>query len=222
VWDVNTGTQLNAAFVEWTASGIYDDTWTPDASAQGGREYLFIMRSEYDPAGGMYDDDNWAPGMDNLYVLWLRREAPSSQIEDGSLIRIVWGRASTNNDYFEFVPAAEQFSNAKGKDGLKDIRVVPNPYFAKSSYELDQFHHVVKFSNLPRKCTIRIFNLSGDLVRKLEKTDQNTSVLEWDLYNEAEIPVASGFYVYHVDAPGIGSTFGKMAVFLEKERLNTF
>jgi hypothetical protein len=160
--------------------------------------------------------------MDNLYVLWLRREAPSSQIEDGSLIRIVWGRASTNNDYFEFVPAAEQFSNAKGKDGLKDIRVVPNPYFAKSSYELDQFHHVVKFSNLPRKCTIRIFNLSGDLVRKLEKTDQNTSVLEWDLYNEAEIPVASGFYVYHVDAPGIGSTFGKMAVFLEKERLNTF
>jgi len=222
VWDVNTGKQLNAAFVEWRASGIYDDTWGPDASDLGGREYLFIMRSEYNPDGGMYDDDNWAPGMDNLYVLWLRRESPTSQIEDGSILRIVWGRQSTTNDYFEFTPVAEQFSNARAKDGLENIRVVPNPYFAKSGYEIDQFHHVIKFSNLPRRCTIRIFNLSGDLVRTLEKTDANTSILEWNLFNESAIPVASGFYIYHVDAPGIGSTFGKMAIFLEKERLNTF
>jgi hypothetical protein len=75
---------------------------------------------------------------------------------------------------------------------------------------------------LPRTCTVRIFNLAGDLVRTLEKTDETTSILEWNLLNEKEIPVASGFYIYHVDAPGIGSVYGKMAIFLEKERLNTF
>ena len=222
VWDVNTGTQLNASFVEWVASGIYDDTWTPNAADLGGREYLFIDRSEYDPNGGVYDNDHRGLEADVLYAFWLKLASADASIEDGSILRVVWGIKSTDNDYFEFLPAAEQFSNAKGKTGLENIRVVPNPYFAKSSYELDQFRHIIKFSNLPRRCTIRIFNLAGDLVRTLEKTDTNSSIVEWNLYNENAIPVASGFYIYHVDAPGIGSTFGKMAVFLEKERLNTF
>jgi hypothetical protein len=29
-------------------------------------------------------------------------------------------------------------------------------------------------------------------------------------------------YVYHVDAPGVGTTFGRMVVFMERERLNNF
>jgi len=222
VWDVNTGTQLNAAFVEWTGSNVYDDTWTPDDSDIGGREYLFIMRSEYDPDGGVYDDDNWAPGLDNLYVLWLRKESAESQIEDGSILRIVWGRPSSDNDYFEFIPEAREFSSERAKGELANIRVVPNPYFAHSSYELNQFTHVIKFSNLPKKCTVRIFNIAGDLVKTLEKDTEATSILEWNLFNEGNLPIASGFYIYHVDAPGVGTTFGKMAVFLEKERLNTF
>jgi hypothetical protein len=222
VWDANTGEQLNAAFVEWTGSTVYDDTWTPSATDDGGREYLFIMRSEYDPEGGVYDDDNWAPELDNLYVLWLRLESASSRIEDGSILRIVWGRPSTDNDYFEFTPEARQVSTSKAKEELAKIRVVPNPYFAHSSYELNQFSHVIKFSNLPAKCTIRIFNLAGDLVKTLEKNNADTSIMEWNLFNEGNLPVASGFYVYHVDAPGIGTTFGKMAIFLERERLNTF
>ena len=34
--------------------------------------------------------------------------------------------------------------------------------------------------------------------------------------------IGSGVYIYHVDAPGAGSTFGRMVVFMEKERLNNF
>ena len=59
-------------------------------------------------------------------------------------------------------------------------------------------------------------------MKTIEKTDRSTSIAEWDLFNESEIPVASGFYIWHVDAPGIGAKYGKFAVFLEKERLNTF
>jgi hypothetical protein len=36
------------------------------------------------------------------------------------------------------------------------------------------------------------------------------------------LPVASGIYLYQVEAPGIGEFFGKMAIFVEKEQLNTF
>jgi len=224
VWDLETGKQLNACFVEWVESSVNDSTWGPDDSALGGREYLFIMRSEYDPNGGIYDDENWGPAADVLYAIWPRLEDgyTMDDIEDGSVLRFAWAQPGTPNDYFEFTPQAVSYSNEKAKGILSQIRVVPNPYFAKSTYELDQFHHVIKFSNLPRKCTIRIFNLAGDLVRTIEKTDPTTSIVEWDLMNEKEIPVASGFYIYHVEAPGIGSTFGKMAIFLEKERLNTF
>ncbi len=224
VWDVVTGKQLNACFVEWVESAVNDSTWDPDDTDVGGREYLFIMRSEYDPNGGIYDDENWGPAADVLYALWprLRTGYKFSDIEDGSVLKFVWAQPATDNDYFEFTPQAVSYSNEKAKGILSQIRVVPNPYFAKSTYELDQFHHVIKFSNLPRKCTIRIFNLAGDLVKTIEKTDPTTSIAEWNLMNEKDIPIASGFYIYHVDAPGIGSTFGKMAIFLEKERLNTF
>ena len=70
--------------------------------------------------------------------------------------------------------------------------------------------------------TVRIFNLAGDLVRTLEKTDGTTSILEWDLQTRNRLPVGSGVYVYHVDAPGVGNTFGRIAVFMEKERLTTY
>ena len=103
------------------------------------------------------------------------------------------------------------------------IRAVPNPYLNQSSYELTQFDRIMRFTNLPNKpTTIRIFNLAGDLVRTLRKDELGDSWIAWDLQNEYDIPVASGIYIYLVEAEGIGSTTGKIAVFVEKERLNKF
>lgn len=224
-WDAVAETQLNVCFVEWEESAIFDSTWNLDDTDVGGREYLFVMRSEYNPAGGLYDDVNWGPEQDVLYALWARMRTGydfDEDVPDGSIMRFVWANPASDNDYFEFTPTAPGTSNSRAEGQLSNVRAVPNPYFAKSAYELNQFEHVVKFTNLPTKCTIRIFNLAGDLVRTLDKDDDTTSILEWDLFNENDIPVASGFYVYHVDAPNIGSMYGKMAVFIEKERLNTF
>jgi hypothetical protein len=226
VWDTDNNLQLNACFVENNEPGYpFNGTWDPDASDVGGREYLFIMKSEYDEAGGLYDDDNFGPEADVLYAVWPRLRSGYdfyNDVANGSILRFVWARPATDQHYFTFTPEDPDFSTAKAEGMLDEIRVVPNPYFAKSQYELDQFDHIVKFTNLPRRCTIRVFNLAGDLVRTLEKTDTETSILEWNLLNEKAIPVGSGFYIFHVDAPDIGSTFGRMAVFQSEERLNTF
>ncbi|MCX6830053.1 MAG: hypothetical protein NT002_12355 [candidate division Zixibacteria bacterium] len=48
VWDIEENRQLNAAFVEWTGSAVMDSTWGPDTTAQGGREYLYVLNSDYD------------------------------------------------------------------------------------------------------------------------------------------------------------------------------
>jgi hypothetical protein len=73
-WDVSdpgNARRLNVCFVEWLDSGVYDGQWGPDTTDVGGREYLFIMLSDYNQ-GIYYDDDNWGPAADVLYGCWLK------------------------------------------------------------------------------------------------------------------------------------------------------
>ncbi|MDG1262774.1 MAG: T9SS C-terminal target domain-containing protein [Flavobacteriales bacterium] len=89
------------------------------------------------------------------------------------------------------------------EENLKEINVVPNPYFAYSQYEDGKLDNRVKFTNLPEVCTIRIYTLSGLLVRTFEKASPLTS-LDWDLKNERNVPVASGVHIIHIEVPGVG------------------
>jgi hypothetical protein len=61
----------------------------------------------------------------------------------------------------------------------------------------------VKFTNLPRTCTISIYSVSGALIRKYRK-DNDLTYLDWDLRNSYQVPIAGGTYICHIDAPGIG------------------
>ncbi len=111
------------------------------------------------------------------------------------------------------------------KSALDLIRVVPNPYLAYSTYETDQNTNKIKITNLPNKCTITIFSLDGTIIRKLSRaidldpaTNKKIDIsdgspvsdvnldnsLDWDLKNDKGIPIASGIYLFYVDAPAIG------------------
>lgn len=94
--------------------------------------------------------------------------------------------------------------NATAKDALSMINVVPNPYYGHSQYERTRIDNVIKITNLPPSCTIRIYSLNGTLMRTLKKDTDATTDLIWDLKNQKNIPVASGLYIIHIDAPGIG------------------
>jgi hypothetical protein len=93
------------------------------------------------------------------------------------------------------------------KDALDLINIVPNPYYAYSQYEKTTLDNIVKVTNLPAKCTVSIYTLNGNLVRRFNKDDSGAEAktsLDWDLKNEARIPVASGLYIIHVDVPEVG------------------
>ncbi|MEL7161042.1 MAG: hypothetical protein AAFN92_09805, partial [Bacteroidota bacterium] len=102
---------------------------------------------------------------------------------------------------------------------LDMINVVPNPYYAFSVYEDSQFETNVKITNLPARATVTIYSLDGKFIRKYERDEvptmlrgegrpvgsrQVSPALEWDLRNFRGIPVASGVYLIHVAAPGLG------------------
>jgi hypothetical protein len=93
--------------------------------------------------------------------------------------------------------------NDAAVSALDLINVVPNPYYAYSGYEKNQLDNRVKFTNLPEKCTIQIYTVSGTQIRKFTKDSPVTS-LDWDLKNQAGIPIASGLYIIHIDVPGVG------------------
>jgi hypothetical protein len=88
-------------------------------------------------------------------------------------------------------------------DGLKLINVVPNPYYAYSEYERNRVDTRVKITNLPEKCTVRIYSVNGKLMRTFKKDSEITSI-DWDLNNQIGVAVSSGVYLIHVEVPGVG------------------
>ncbi|MCB0481880.1 MAG: hypothetical protein KDC83_10640 [Flavobacteriales bacterium] len=89
-------------------------------------------------------------------------------------------------------------------NALDLIKIVPNPYYAYSSYETDKLDNRIRITNLPRVVTVRIYTVNGTLVRTLKKDDDTITYLEWDLKNQSRVPIASGMYIFHIDAQDVG------------------
>lgn len=108
-----------------------------------------------------------------------------------------------------------------GKKAVDLINVVPNPYYATSGYESSAIDARVKITNLPPKCTISIYTLNGTLVRRIDKDDNETFV-DWDLKNNGKVPVASGFYIIHVDCGDLGEKILKWYGVMRQLDLDTY
>lgn len=109
--------------------------------------------------------------------------------------------------------ANNNYTNNK-EEIFKRIHVVPNPYYAYSQYEANRVENKVRIINLPDRASIKIYTLDGALIKTIEKNDNKTAYVDWDLKNNKAIPIASGMYLVHVSIPGVGETvlkwFGAM------------
>jgi hypothetical protein len=111
---------------------------------------------------------------------------------------------------------------------LDGINIVPNPYYGGSLYERNPLETKVKIINLPtdllkgQPVTINIFTVNGILVRTLTKGDSETAFVDWDLKNFANIPIAGGVYIIHVNCPGIGERMLKFFCTMRPTDLNAF
>ncbi|MFQ5708096.1 MAG: hypothetical protein ACE5HO_11630 [bacterium] len=123
-------------------------------------------------------------------------------------------------DVFEFqTQKAARVETRAAKSDLAKIAVVPNPYVVTNPLEprtqllSGRGERIIQFIHLPQKCTIRIFNLRGQLVDIIEhdsSIDDGTET--WNLVSKDGIDVAFGVYLYHVEAKGIGTKIGRFAL----------
>jgi hypothetical protein len=106
------------------------------------------------------------------------------------------------------------------KDALTKINVVPNPYYAWSSYSTNSDDQRIRLINLPSRCTITILTQSGTMIKKIERSESDdnsegsiengnlinsSTSVDWDLKNHSGTLVSSGVYLIHIDAGSLGT-----------------
>jgi len=94
---------------------------------------------------------------------------------------------------------------------LSQVKVVPNPYLVSAGWETPQGKKKIAFTHLPRKCSVRIYNIAGELIRVLEKDDES-GVLFWDLRTKYGLDVSYGLYFYVIETPQGVKKEGKFGV----------
>ena len=136
----------------------------------------------------------------------------------GDVLRISVSRPFATGDFFQFSLSPSTIDADLARDVLDRIAVVPNPYVGASSFEPrsqieGRGERRVQFINLPQKCTIKIFNIRGELIKTLEHDGfLADGATFWDLRTEDQQDIAFGVYIFHVDAPDIGEYVGKFAL----------
>ncbi len=138
--------------------------------------------------------------------------------QPGDIFEIVTKKPFRTGEYFQFKTGAPALDRVKARSDVNNIAVVPNPYVGVASWEpqtstVGRGERRIYFIHLPQKCTIRIYTMSGHLVQTLEHDSSIDNGQEsWNLVSRDGMDIAFGVYVYHVDAPNIGSMIGKFAV----------
>ncbi len=197
-----------------------DPTYGDNIATTGPREWFYIFNVPYsttpDPALEQNILNNTLP------IMWFGTITRRNQNgwSSADTMNIITNHINTLADQFTFTATAPTDLPKNQIADLAKINVFPNPYFGFNKLEADKYNRWVRFTHLPQKATIRIFNLAGILVRTLQKND-NTQFMDWDLLNENGLPVAAGMYLAYIDTP-IGTKTLKLAIIPEQQFLDHY
>ncbi len=177
--------------------------------------------------------DVWNYMSRTVFVLWNGGDVSAAagpqdylqaEPELGTVFQIKTTKPHQPGDVFRIETAG--LGRATGDAGaleasVEDIGIVPNPYRGRSAYETGNEDRRVRFTNMPQTATIRVYTVSGTLVRTLYKDGPSTS-LDWNLTTDSNLPVASGMYFLHIDVPGVGEKIMKFGVVNRETNINIF
>ena len=172
--------------------------------------------------------DSLLPGWQISWVLSTVTPEDTLRPELGDHVAFNFVKPFLNHDVYKFTTIAATLDPNKAKAELDKIKVVPNPYIVTNTWEPRNPYangrgdREIHFTHLPPQCTIRIFNVKGQLVNTLEhnslasggeaQVPQFNGTLTWNMLSEDQLDISYGIYIYHVDAPGIGEKVGKFVV----------
>ncbi len=233
-------------------------------SVLGGQHIIYVTRTKYDSCKSIIDQYNgilpiFTPDNNlvrNMDITWASMALLTPGVEMGGTygeipptdmtvkLRVNRPHEIERGTYENLGYPLYEFSldglqptkedTEKATSALDLMRVVPNPYYAYSDYEVKETDNVVKITNIPAKCDIRIYSLDGRFVKEFkvaqeykntlesggarngiarvglgtngpDADEQITTSINWDLKNYSGVPVAGGVYLIHVKVEGVGS-----------------
>ena len=168
---------------------------------------------------------------DAMYVVSLKKMSESSFYKSGDKLTIPMEvYPYTDSDKYTFKTISSgALSQSEKKATFDKVNVFPNPLYGfnpATSYDNSPADEpFVTFSNLPEKVTIKIFTLSGTLIKTLETADKSNPTspfLRWGLLNEKGLRVASGLYLAIVSSPDYGQKILKFSIILPQKQLQRY
>ncbi|MGB2957581.1 MAG: hypothetical protein WBD30_01695 [Bacteroidota bacterium] len=243
-WEVDpsdgdpTPRRLNVGFTEnndsvWSTDGaLYfglgaiNAQWEPTTGTNGALEAIYVFSSDYsgtedstytvNPANGRPINLKNNP-VDIYYIVQVRKTNQANFYSDGDRIIATPNYALFPGETFGVETQARVQGVELATVQMGNINVFPNPYFGRNEAEQNQFNRFVTITHLPQVATIRVFTITGEIVRTLNHSDDSTFE-RWDLRNENGLPVASGVYILYIEIPEAGNRILKLAVIQPEER----
>ena len=166
-----------------------------------------------------------------LYAVGFQRQDDDSFYSDGDVLTIpVTVYPYTEEDVYQFqTKAGGGLTEDEERELFNTVNVYPNPLYgfniATSYTNSPSDEPFVTFSNLPEEITVRIYSLSGQLLRTLTQANKSSTTspfLRWDLQNESGLRVASGLYLAIVSSPKYGVKVLKFSIIMPEKQIQKF
>jgi len=171
-----------------------------------------------------------SPWFNAMYVVGLQRKDSTSFYMDGDkLITPMEIYPYTKDDVYQFTINGGTITEEDERELFNKVNVFPNPlygYNTLTGYDgTAPDEPWVTFSNLPTDITVRIYSLSGQLLRTLNTSDKSSPdspFLRWDLLNENGLRAASGLYMAIVSSPKYGDKVLKFTIIMPQKQIPRF
>ena len=222
VWLVNTdGDTVNPILVGSETLTLYDEGYADAKEGVQGTDWSYIMVNlpgtsladiphQFTDAGGQFLGES-DPGEDEV-LIFNNVEPPINGLDyyyavvaydpDKATVNSI---ESSRSNYRTVAasgapdPVVPRAAAAAVND-LSGIKVVPNPYKGTAEFE-ERYFSRITFINLPPRCKISIFSLTGDLIDEITKNDAQSGTASWDLNSRNNQQIKSGLYLYVVETP---------------------
>ncbi|HEX9253654.1 MAG TPA: T9SS type A sorting domain-containing protein, partial [Ignavibacteriaceae bacterium] len=171
-----------------------------------------------------------SPWFNAMYVVGLQKKDASMFFNNGDVLSTnITVYPYTSEDIYEFTTSSTTLNEDQQKALFEKVNVYPNPLYgfnvATSYTNSSADEPFVTFSNLPEEVSIKVYSLSGQLLRTLgveDKTSPTSPFLTWNLQNESGLRVASGMYFAIVESPKYGEKILKFAIIMPQKQIQKY
>ncbi len=234
-WDVDgtTDRQVNIAYTRQSAKGA-NLAWDIDDDPLGAnRHYTSVLASDYSGAtpDTAYTDlvdgtkSDWSGS--NLDHMWSTIPGMDTGLTWRDLhgTTLTWGFTHPMGSGLQYEFSTTGAAIEDSLIDLDDVKVVPNPYYIYSEWDLSNNRRKIQFTNVPINSEIQIYTVSGELVAILDHHGDATAVaggrgynsnrvgtVDWNIWTYEFTEAAYGLYVYVLKTDDGKTKVGKFAI----------